>query len=80
MSFLHKIGNYYINMNDVIYIEISEQKEVATFFNQNRPRVSVLFYLKGKVDPLIIKVNSLQEAHVGVQTILKSLPAGLGTG
>ena len=79
MSFLQKVGNYYINMNEIMYIEISEQKEVPTFFNQNSPRVSVLFYLKGKVEPLMIKVNTLQEAHLGVQTILKALPTGLGT-
>lgn len=79
MSTLQRVGNYYINLNEVLYIEIVEQKEMMTFYNQQTPRVSVLFYLKGKVEPLTIKVNTIQEAHQGVQNLLRVQPTCLGT-
>lgn len=79
MSFLQKVGNYYINLNEVSYIEILEQKEMITFYNQQPSKVSVLFYLKGKVEPLTIKVNTNQEAHQGIQNLLRIQSTFLGT-
>jgi hypothetical protein len=76
MSFLQKVGNYYINIQEVSYIEITEQKEMITFYNAGQTqKVSVLFYLKGKVEPLTIRVNTIQEAHQGIQSILASIRA-----